>query len=263
MVQRVRDTYRHGIPRFRNHTLEQPAAADWRCRLGVCGMEVERARDHPELPATVRHHHTGTDISMAEMTLPKRVFMIGVPGSRWSGIAQNIEDNIAGFNTSDRTPDKAYHHHAFSGHLGAYFGTGWEYDTGLDPANLDRAYSSTAGTRIHKSHEWAYHLDEIHEKYPEDWIMLVYRPDLSAYAWWHEAGGFEIKYPDYHPYYRDSINMLAEIQRMNQAIFAFSQRHDLAWHHISSSWIEATFGRAVEPTVRLADTLVCCLKPQT
>jgi hypothetical protein len=199
---------------------------------------------------------------MAEMTLPKRVFMVGVPGSRWSGIAQNIE-TIPGFNTSDRTADKAYQHHAFSGHLGAYFGTGWEYDTSLDATNLDRAYSSTAGTRIHKSHEWAYHLEEIHEKYPEDWIMLVYRPDLSAYAWWHEAGGFEIKYPDYRPYYRDSINMLAEIQRMNQAIFAFSQRHDLAWHHISSSWIEATFGRAVEPTVRLADTLVCCLKPQT
>ena len=194
------------------------------------------------------------------MQLPKRVFMVGVPGSRWSGIAQNIE-TIPGFNTSDRTADRAYTHHAFSGHLGAYFGTGWETDTSLEESNLDLPYANTEGTRILKSHDWAYHLDDIHQRYPQDWIVMVYRPDLLAYAWWHEAGGFEIKYPDYRPYYRDSINMMTEIQQMNAAIFRFSQKHDLAWHHISSQWIEATFGRAVEPTVRLADTLVCCLKP--
>ena len=194
---------------------------------------------------------------------PDKIFMIGAPGSRWSGIAQNIEDGISGFNVSDRSPDRTYVHHSFSGHVGTYFGTGWEYTTDLSQDNLDAPYPDLSGTRILKSHEWAYCLDDIRERYPQDWIMLVYRPDLSAYAWWHEAGGFEIEYPKYRPYYRDSINMLSEIRRMNQCIFEFSQRHDLAWHHVTSSWIEATFGRAVEPTVRLADTLVCCLKPQT
>jgi hypothetical protein len=189
--------------------------------------------------------------------------MIGVPGSRWSGMAQNVEDNIPGFNVTDRTADRAYRHHSFSGHLGAYFGTGWEHDTSLAESNLSAPFAHTEGTRILKSHEWAYCLDEIHDRYPEAWIWLVHRPDLAAYAWWHEAGGFEIEYPKYRPYYRDSINMLSEIRRMNQCIFEFSQRHDLAWHHVSSNWIEATFGRAVEPTVHLADTLVCCLKPQT
>jgi len=227
--------------------------------LGVCGMEVERAGHNLELPAAVRDNHTGTDISMAEMTLPQRVFFVGAPGSRWSGIAQNIE-TLDGFNTTDRDPTRQYEHHGFTGHMGAYFGTGWEFDLSLDSENLDRPFVHTAGTRILKSHEWAYHLDEIRERYPDDWIMLVHRPDMSCFAWWHEAGGFTIQYPDYRPYYRDSINMYAEIQRMNQSMFAFSQKHDLAWHHISSSWIEATFGRAVEPTVRLADTLVCCLK---
>ena len=205
--------------------------------------------------------HTRNHIFMTEINLPQRIFMVGVPGSRWSGIAQNIEDNIPGFNTTDRDPQRTYAHHNFSGHLGAYFGTGWEFDTNLGSKNLDAPYTHTNGTRILKSHEWAYQLDDIREQYPQDWIMLVHRPDLSAYAWWHEAGGFTIKYPKYSPYYRDSINMLAEITKMNNAIFAFSQKHDLAWHHISSHWIEATFGRAVEPTVRLADTLVCCLKP--
>ena len=194
------------------------------------------------------------------MKLPNKVFMVGAPGSRWSGIAQDIE-TIPGFNTTDRHPDKSYSHHGFSGHVGTYFGTGWEFDTSLNPKNLDTPFKTLDGTRILKSHEWAYQLDEIHKFYPNDWIMLVHRPDMNCYAWWHEAGGFQIKYPDYRPYYRDSINMLAEIQRMNAAIFAFSQKHDLAWAHISSQWIEATFGRAVKPTVRLPDTLVCCLKP--
>jgi len=196
---------------------------------------------------------------MAEITLPPRIFFVGAPGSRWSGIAQNIE-TLDEFNTTDRDPTRQYAHHGFTGHMGAYFGTGWEFGTSLDSDNLDQPFEHTEGTRILKSHEWAYHLDEIRERYPTDWIMLVHRPDMSCFAWWHEAGGFTIKYPDYRPYYRDSINMYAEIQRMNQSMFAFSQKHDLAWHHISSHWIEATFGRAVEPTVRLADTLVCCLK---
>ena len=220
---------------------------------------MERKGHHLEFPTPIRYHNTWTDLSMAPITLPQRVFFVGAPGSRWSGIAQNIE-TLDGFNVTDRDPARCYEHHGFTGHMGAYFGTGWEFDLSLDPENLDRPFTHTSGTRILKSHEWAYHLDEIRERFPEDWIMLVYRPDMSCYAWWHEAGGFEIRYPKYRPYYRDSINMLAEIQRMNQSIFAFSQKHDLAWHHISPQWIEATFGRAVEPTIRLADTLVCCLK---
>jgi hypothetical protein len=199
------------------------------------------------------------DSTYTPTELPSRIFLIGVPGSRWSGIAQNIE-TLPGFNVTDRDPRRQYVHHGFTGHVGAYFGTGWEFGIDLGSENLDRPFVHTAGTRILKSHEWAYHLDAIRERYPDDWIMLVYRPDMAAYAWWHEAGGFTIQYPDYLPYYKNSINMFTEIQRMNQCILEFSQRHDLAWHHISSQWIEATFGRAVEPTVRLADTLVCCLK---
>lgn len=228
--------------------------------LGVCGMEMERKGHYFKFYAAICYHNTGTHLSMVEITLPQRVFFVGAPGSRWSGIAQNIE-TLPGFNVTDRDPSRCYQHHGFTGHMGAYFGTGWEFDLSLDPKNLDRPFVHVTGTRILKSHEWAYHLDEIREQYPMDWIMLVHRPDMSCFAWWHEAGGFTIKYPDYLPYYRDSINMFAEIQRMNQSIFAFSQKHNLAWHHISASWIEATFGRAVEPTVRLADTLVCCLKP--
>jgi len=192
---------------------------------------------------------------------PDKIFMIGVPGSRWSGIAQNIEDNIPGFNITDRDPRRVYTHHNFSGHLGAYFGTGWEFDTSLDLSNLDRPYIHTDGTRILKSHEWAYHLDEIHHLYPDAWIFLVYRPDLSAYSWWHQAGGFTITYPLYEPYYHDSVRMMSEIMRQNQAIMQFAQRHDLEWRHISGRWIEEHFGVYVEPGRRDPDTLVTLLKP--
>lgn len=194
------------------------------------------------------------------MNTPSKIFMVGAPGSRWSGIAQNIEDNIPGFNTSDRTQDRQYSHHSFSGHLGVYFGTGWEHSTSLDQENLDRGFKNTNGTRILKSHEWAYHLDEIKMQYPNDWIMLVYRPEMSCYSWWHEAGGFTIAYPDYRPYYRDSVNMLNEIMQMNQSILRFSQKHDLKWNHISGNWFEEHFGKRIEPTVKLHDTLVTLLK---
>ena len=192
--------------------------------------------------------------------LPDKIFMIGAPGSRWSGIAQNIE-TLPGFNVTDRDPRRQYVHHNFTGHLGAYFGTGWEFDTNLDAENLDRPFIHTSGTRILKSHEWAYHLDEIRERYPDSWIFLVYRPDMSCYSWWHEAGGFGITYPQYLDYYKDSVNMLSEIMKQNQAIMQFAQRHDLEWRHISGGWIQEHFGVYVEPGRRDPDTLVTLLKP--
>lgn len=192
--------------------------------------------------------------------LPDKIFMIGAPGSRWSGIAQNIEDAVPGFNTTDRNPRRTYQHHNFTGHLGAYFGTGWEFNTSLDPGNLAAPFVHTAGTRILKSHEWAYCLDHIKTRYPDSWILLVYRPDMSCYSWWHEAGGFGITYPDYHPYYQDSTRMLCEIVKMNQAIMQFAQKHDAVWRHISADWIEENFGTRVEPTRRDADTLVTIIR---
>lgn len=193
--------------------------------------------------------------------LPDKIFMIGAPGSRWSGIAQNIEDSVPGFNVSDRSPDRTYVHHSFSGHLGTYFGTGWEYNTDLSQTNLDAPYPDLSGTRILKSHEWAYCLNDIRNRYPDSWIFLVFRPDMSCYSWWHEAGGFTIKYPDYQPFYRDSANMLCEIVKQNQHIMRFAQQHDLAWHHISGRWIQEHFGQYVEPSRRDPDTLVTLLKP--
>lgn len=190
--------------------------------------------------------------------LPNRIFFTGVPGSRWSGIAQILE-TIPGFNTSDRTPARTYSHHSYTGHQGAYFGPGMELEARLDGQYLDRAWTETGGTRLVKSHEWAHILHNIEHYFPDDWIMLVYRPDLTSYAWWHEAGGFQIKYPSYTAY-RNSTEMLSAITRQNQCILEYACNKKATWHYFTPDWVKETFGHPVEVKKTFSDILVTVIK---
>ena len=190
--------------------------------------------------------------------LPNRIFFTGVPGSRWSGIAQILEQ-LDGFNTSDRTPARSYNHNQYSGHKGAYFGTGMELEAYLDERYIDYAWAEQGGTRIVKSHDWAYKLDSVRECFPNDWIMLVYRPDMASYSWWHEAGGFNIKYPSYTAY-KDSATMLGEIAKQNNNILQFASKHDLTWNYFTPKWIKQNFGQTTEINKQWPDILVSLLK---
>jgi hypothetical protein len=190
--------------------------------------------------------------------LPNRIFITGVPGSRWSGIAQTIE-SLNGFNTSDRTVDREFTHHGFTGHKGAYFGAGMEFESYLDPTYIDQAWSDPIGCKLVKSHEWAHKLQSIRDVYPSDWIMLVYRPDMSSYAWWHEAGGFNIKYPSYTAY-KDSATMLGEIAKQNNNILQFASKHDLTWNYFTPKWIKQNFGQTIEINRQWPDILITLLK---
>jgi hypothetical protein len=192
------------------------------------------------------------------MTLPNRIFFTGVPGSRWSGIAQVLE-SLEGFNTSDRTPSRDYSHHQFTGHKGAYFGQGMELESYLDLQYIDAAWSEPGGCRIVKSHDYAYKLQTISEVFPNDWIMLVYRPDLSSYAWWHEAGGFQIKYPCYDAY-KDSTNMLTEITGQNKHILEYAYGRNATWHYFTEQWITDTFGQTIRLDKTFSDILVTVIK---
>ena len=192
------------------------------------------------------------------MKLPNRIFLTGVPGSRWSGIAQTLE-TIPGFNTSDRTPERTYSHHSYTGHQGAYFGLGMELEARLVPDYIDAAWTEPGGTCLVKSHDWAYVLPQVEHYFPDDWIMLVYRPDMASYAWWHEAGGFQIKYPCYDAY-GDSMGMLAAITRQNQHILEYAHSRNATWHHFTSQWVESTFGHPVEIKKTFPDILVTVLK---
>lgn len=191
------------------------------------------------------------------MHLPKRIFFTGVPGSRWSGIAQTIE-RLDGFNTSDRSSSRQYSHKNFSGHLGSYFGKGMELDPILDEVYIDNAWTDTKGCKIVKSHDWAYCLDDVRNKFPDDWIMLVYRPDMSSYAWWFEAGGFNIKYPNYS-WYETPAKMLGEITKQNNSILEFAYKHKLKWSYFTEDFLLEHFEQTTEIGKEYKDILITIL----
>ena len=192
--------------------------------------------------------------------LPNRIFFTGVPGSRWSGIAQTLEQ-ISGMNTTDRTSEREYIHHKYSGHKGSYFGKGMT-DIILHPDVLDREWADPkAGCKIVKSHEWVDWFDRIEQEpmFTNDWKMLVYRPDQASFAWWHEAGGFQIKYPDYSAY-ENSANMLAEIIRVNNKILEYAMINNCTWEYFTSEWIEKNFKENIKVTNVWPDILVTLIK---
>jgi hypothetical protein len=188
------------------------------------------------------------------MKLPERIFFTGVPGSRWSGIAQILE-TMSGMNTSDRTPEREYVHHSYTGHKGAYFGPGMEFEPILDSDYIDQAWVEPQGCKLVKSHEWAYDLNQIKTKFPNDWIMMVYRPDMISYAWWHEAGGFQIKYPNYTSYQNSAI-MMSEIMKQNSEILNFGMLNECKWEYFTSSWIKNNFNQEIVVSKTFPDILI-------
>jgi len=188
------------------------------------------------------------------MKLPDKIFFTGVPGSRWSGIAQTLE-KMSGMNTSDRTPEREYDHHSYTGHKGSYFGPGMEFEPILDGDYIDQAWLKPNGCKLVKSHEWSYYLGEIREKFPDDWIMMIYRPDMVSYAWWHEAGGFQIQYPNYTAY-KNSSNMLSEIMGQNSSILEFGRLNKCKWEYFTSEWISENFGQDIVVDKTFSDILV-------
>jgi hypothetical protein len=170
---------------------------------------------------------------------PDKIFFTGVPGSRWSGIAQTIE-KIPYFNTSDRSSNREYTHHGFTGHKGAYFGRMMEFEPKLKNDYINQAWSELKGIKLVKSHDWAYFLNTIHSIFPNDWIMLIYRPDELSFNWWKAAGGFNIQYPSYKSYI-DDTNMKLEIKRQNSAILNFAKEKKLDWEIFDSHWIKKIF----------------------
>lgn len=193
------------------------------------------------------------------MTLPQRIFFTGVPGSRWSGIAQTLE-SMPYFNTTDRTREREYLHNGFTGHKGAYFGRTMEFEATLEANYIDSAWAyNSVGTKLVKSHDWAYSLDKIKTTFPNDWIILVYRDDAASFTWWKEAGGFNIKYPSYTAYQNDVV-MTREIAWQNSAIRNFAEQQGLLWSNFDSNWIKEHFDMDVKVERTWSDIFVTILK---
>jgi len=208
-----------------------------------------------------------------KVVLPQRIFCTGTAGSRWSYIIQTIE-SIEGTNLSDRdsvnrewhnthlesidasrNPDKI----RFTGHKGNYFGKGMEFESNLDTINLDAPWTESRGTKFIKSHEWSYQLDDIKEKYPDAWILMIYRADLDSYAWWHQVGGFSIEYPSYSAL-GDHTNVYNEVVQQNKRMLEFSTKYDCTWNHFTNKWVEENFGRQCVPVDTPRGVLVTLVK---
>ena len=176
--------------------------------------------------------------------LPDKIFFTGVPGSRWSGIAQEMK-KLPGFNVSDRASHRIYKHGDYSGHIDAYFGTGMEFECDLQETNLNSPYTqlgTSSGCKLLMSREWPYYFDEIKNRYPTAWIHLIYRQDLKSFLWWKQAGGFDITYPNYN-WYIDDTTMVTRIEEMNHLILSFAQKHKLSWtqHHTHNDIFITTY----------------------
>jgi hypothetical protein len=114
--------------------------------------------------------------------------------------------------------------------------------------HIDQAWVEPGGCRLVKSHQWPDKFDEIERHYPDDWIMLVYRPDMTSFAWWHEAGGFQIKYPSYK-WYQDEADMLHEISRNNKLMLAYAYQKRATWNYFTSEWVKENFNADIEVPV--------------
>lgn len=166
-------------------------------------------------------------VESSSITLPDKIFFCGVPGSRWSSIARELK-NSGDYNLSDRASHRGYKHHGSQGHLESYFGTGMEFPCDLSEDNLLAPFTEPTKCKLLLSHEWAYNLEEIVLKYPDDWIMLIYRENWASFLWWKKAGGFKITYPNYGWYESDYL-MTKRIEEQNDLILTFAQSHNLSW----------------------------------
>lgn len=164
------------------------------------------------------------------------IFVVGAPGSRWSGVAKSIYSSDS-INRSDYSKERLYHnpHTKELMHLGSYFDPGMEYGDSLknfdslSKSNLiemfDSAFSDPGPNKIIKSHVLAEHIGKLNLLFPDP-VILVYRYNDDCFDWWKEAGGWNISYPNYQ-WYKDDAGMKAQIEIQNEAILQFKTKHKL------------------------------------
>ena len=162
------------------------------------------------------------------------IFFAGAPGSKWSSVARNIYFSPS-IDRSDNTNSRQYEQ---TGHCGAYWDPGMEFDipaelNTLTPeqaqAQWDAPFSGT-GYRIVKSHVFCYqeNIDYLRTNWPNSPIVLVHRSDDACVGWWVRAGEFSITYPNYEPYYQNLSIMCHRVTAMNRGL-------QLAWTRYSGT----------------------------
>jgi len=180
-------------------------------------------------------------------------FLVGAPGSRWSGIAQLLTEHFH-YNKSDERPDRTYVHGSFTGHSGAYFGPEMEF--GEDFHRLEYSYLGNSRfeamcnspfktpsdkTKMIKCHQFAYGLDWLKENVPNSNILLIKRDSDRAFDWWKRAGGWDISYPNY-AWYVDDVHMRHYIDTEIKLANIFVKETGNKWARFDKNWVDENFG---------------------
>ena len=156
----------------------------------------------------------------------KYIFIVGAPGSKWSSVAKNIYHS-ADIDSSDSSLIRTYNNSDHVNHAGAYFDPGMEFGNNFDCIDqYSRTYNEIefnkpftgTGIRIIKSHCLSNHIDYLKQSWADCPIILVYRDNDVCLGWWVRAGGFDITYPDYKPYYQNYQKMAQYIDQQNLGI---------------------------------------------
>lgn len=169
------------------------------------------------------------------------IIAMGAPGSRWSGTIRTLTLLHKEINMSDEsdnlTYDKEYvttesgRVRSIGWHRGAYWGPyhkqGHKFDK-LDSMSKDEIVSEFQkpfsnwdyGTKFIKSHWFSYHIPQLMEMFPRAKFLAVYMKDKECFDWWHEVGGWDIKYPHY-TWYNNDERMMNQIKTENSEILKY------------------------------------------
>ena len=156
----------------------------------------------------------------------KYIFIVGAPGSKWSSVAKNIYTSPS-IDQSDSSNDRIYNNDLHVNHCGAYWDPGMEFGNDFDRIDqfsrthneleFNKPFSGT-GVRIVKSHCLSNHINYLKKTWPDCSIITVYRSNDACMSWWKQAGGWNISYPNYLPYYQDDLTMYKHIVTQNKNI---------------------------------------------
>jgi hypothetical protein len=186
------------------------------------------------------------------------IWFTGAPGSKWSGSA-NILQAIPhlNFNITDRNADREYTHPGTTElskgimHTGAYFGPGHglgEQFHLLDTLTVDEVeneivekWQTTQGRILVKSHFFSNQLDYIADTWKDNVIIMILRPDHTCIQGWFGAGGWDIAYPDYRPFYKNGDRMKELIAEHNFNIKQFCNKHSLPFSKLNEQFLKDEF----------------------
>lgn len=180
----------------------------------------------------------------------KLIFFTGAPGSKWSATAHILSHNKKmPINTSDYSDSRVYTHPVPGvSHLGAYWGPGFEFGNKFDKIDklskdeiineIEKPYkdNSYSKFRIIKCHQFANNLDFIKETFSESKIIIVLRPNAVCANAWIDAGGWDITYPTYKPYYQNNETMREKTLEELQNAKSFITKHNAKMQVITDTY---------------------------